>query len=416
MLRPVLEIYIVWHPADPRGKDIAVEFVEHFHGSVYTGLLGGAVEVFVRSMGWAAAGDAPRPIPCAGTPLPNGIGQSEFTVIVPLMGIEMAVAIEGKSGSWRDYIENIARMQQENPTRVGVFPYLIDQDATNNTELGGILGKYQCIASSSAEREEETQITLRCRDLAQGIAQLLSGNDEQRLTIFISHTKRSGLNEKENVSSLIDMIRQLIANTRLQVFFDTSDLQPGHDWDEGLRKNAARSALLALRTDLYSSREWCQREISIAKREGMPVVILDALDLGERRGSFLMDHVPRVPVRMRGSYWQRQDIYRALNLLVDECLKRKLWMHQKAMSQDKRKLGIMWWAPHAPEPLTLVQWLEAAKKSGTLPAAGSVVRILHPDPPLGADEKLVLDQMLSFIRGDYELDIMTPRLLSARGG
>ena len=122
MLRPVLEIYVVWHPADPRGEDIAVEFVEHFHGSVYTGLLGGAVEVFVRSMGWTAAGDAPRPIPCAGTPLPNGIEQSEFTVIVPLMGIEMAVAVEGKSSSWRDYIENIARMQQESPTRVGVFP------------------------------------------------------------------------------------------------------------------------------------------------------------------------------------------------------------------------------------------------------------------------------------------------------
>lgn len=416
MLRPVLEIYVVWHPADPHGEDIAVEFVEHFHGSVYTGLLGGAVEVFVRSMGWAAAGDAPRPIPCAGTPLPNGIEQSEFTVIVPLMGIEMAAAVEGRSSSWRDYIGNIARMQQESPTRVGVFPYLIDQDAANHTELGKILGKYQCIASSSAEREQEAETTLRCRDLVQGIAQLLSGNEEQRLTIFISHTKRSSPNEEENVSSLIDMVRQVIANTRLQSFFDTSDLQPGRSWDEGLRKGVVRSALLALRTDLYSSREWCQREISIAKREGMPVVILDALVLGERRGSFLMDHVPRVPVRMREGYWQRQDVCRALNVLVDECLKRKLWMHQKAMSQDKRELGIMWWAPHAPEPLTLVQWLEVTKKSGTLPAAGSVVRILHPDPPLGADEKLVLDQMLSFIRGDYELDIMTPRLLSARGG
>ena len=416
MLQPVLEIYVVWHPADQRGEDIAVEFVEHFHGSVYTGLLGGAVEVFVRSMGWAAAGEAPRPIPSTGTPLPNGIEQSEFTVIVPLMGIEMAVAVEGKSCSWRDYIENIVRMQQENPTRVGVFPYLIDQGAADNTELGGILGKYQCIASSSAEREGEGEITLRCRDLTQGIAQLLSENEEHRLTIFLSHTKHGNLNEEENISSLIDMIRKIIANTRLQEFFDTNDLQPGRSWDDELRKNAARSALLALRTDLYSSREWCQKEILIAKCEGMPVVILDALGLGERRGSFLMDHVPRVPVRMQGGYLQRQDIYRALNLLVDECLKRKLWIHQKAMSQNKREFEIMWWAPHAPEPLTLVQWLEAAKKSGTLPAAGSVVRILHPDPPLGTDEKLVLDQMLSFVCGDYELDIMTPRLLSARGG
>jgi len=36
----------------------------------------------------------------------------------------------------------------------------------------------------------------------------------------------------------------------------------------------------------------------IAKRAGMPIVILDAPVLGEERGSFLMDHVPRVPVRL----------------------------------------------------------------------------------------------------------------------
>ena len=32
-----------------------------------------------------------------------------------------------------------------------------------------------------------------------------------------------------------------------------------------------------------------------AKQAGVPVVILDALDEGEDRGSFLMDDVPRVP-------------------------------------------------------------------------------------------------------------------------
>ena len=74
------------------------------------------------------------------------------------------------------------------------------------------------------------------------------------------------------------------------------------------------------------------------------------------------------------------------------------------------------WAPHAPEPLTLVQWLERAKEAGTLPAAGSVVRVLHPDPPLGADERLVLEQVLSLCRENCTLDITTPRLLAARGG
>ena len=393
-----------------------MKVVDHFHGSVYTGMFGGAVEVFVRSEGWEAMEDAPRPIPCAGIPLPNGIEQSEFMAIVPLMGTELAAAVECRSNPWWDYIAGIVRIQQESPTRVGIFPYLLDRGATDQTELGALFGKYQHIAYPPSEERRETEIAFLCRDLAQGTVQLLSEDENSRLTVFVSHTKRSGSDGEYTVSSLITTVREVIASTHLREFFDTSDLQPGRNWDAELRNKAGRSALLAVRTDQYSSREWCQREISIAKREGMPVVILNALEEGERRGSFLMDHIPRVPIRMEAGSWRREDIYRALNLLVDECLKRTLWMHQEALSRDGQEIEIAWWSPHALEPLTLIQWLEAAKKAGTLPGAGALVRVLHPDPPLGSEEKLVLEQLISLSHADYELDIMTPRLLAARGG
>ena len=62
-------------------------------------------------------------------------------------------------------------------------------------------------------------------------------------------------------------------------------------------------------------------------------------------------------------------------------------------------------------------WLgRSTGKAGTLPAEGSDVRILHPDPPLGAVEKLVLEQVLALGRKGGNLDILTPRLLAARGG
>jgi len=41
---------------------------------------------------------------------------------------------------------------------------------------------------------------------------------------------------------------------------------------------------------------------------------------------------------------------------------------------------------------------------------------LHPDPPLGFDEKAVLEQMLSFGGLEGKLDVMTPRQLAGRGG
>lgn len=414
MIPPVLEIYVVWHPSEVKAAEVAGELVEHFNGTIFTGLIRGAVEVFMRSEGWRNDKDAPRPIPRPDTPLPNDIRHAEFTVVVPLMGTEMAKAVETGPSSWRSYLENVCGMREENPKSVAVFPYLLDSQATDKTVLGKLLGKYQRIANSTPDGE--TEASLRCRDLSQGISQFLSGDENRRLNVFISYTNQEMPEARNTAANLVEMVRCAIENTHLSRFFSPSDLQPGREWEKELREKAASSALLALRTDLYPSREWCQREISIAKREGMPVIIMDALDAGEERGSFLMDHVPRVPVgKTPEGGWQKRDIYRALNLLVDECLKRELWIHQQALSGKDPRLEIAWWAPHAPEPLTLVEWLG---KSGKEAAAsdGRVVRILHPDPPLGPEEKLVLEQVLSLGRPGGELDIMTPRLLAARGG
>ena len=308
------------------------------------------------------------------------------------------------------------RLADNTSGRVEIFPCLIDPGAADNTVLGEMLNPYQRIAASPLDTDGEAEGTLRCRELAQGVTQFLSQEEENRLTVFISHTKRASPDGEKTTAELISMVRQVIANTRLREFFDASDIQPGGGWAAELRTKAASSAMLAIRTDLYSSREWCQREILLAKRAGMPVVTMDALQVGEERGSFLMDHVPRIPVCTTQDRWSKRDIYQALNLLVNECLKRALWIQQKELSRSVPGLDIAWWAPHAPEPLTLVHWLEEAKKAGIIPGNGSDIRVLHPAPPLGPAEKLVLKQLLELCRQRGTLDIMTPRLLAARGG
>ena len=49
MLPPVLEIYVVWHTKDAEGQTIADTLLGHFRGTAFSGLIGGAVEVYVRS-------------------------------------------------------------------------------------------------------------------------------------------------------------------------------------------------------------------------------------------------------------------------------------------------------------------------------------------------------------------------------
>jgi len=414
MLPPVIEIYVVWHPDDADGRGVADKFVDHFHGALFSGLIGGAIEVYVRSVGWRSPNDAPRPMPLPDLPPPNGVAQAELTVIVPVLGPAMADAVQSGEGPWYEYVANIAAARQAHARRVAVLPLSIDPAAIDGTVLAGLIGRWQLIAAPGAAQQDEPASELRCRDLAQAIAQFAETRDG-RLKVFISHTKRALRGDEPDVFGLIDQVRAIIANTRLAEFFDAHDLEPGQDWDAALRRNAGSSALFVLRTDLYSSREWCQREVLIAKQMGMPVVVLDALSHGEERGSFLMDHVPRVRAHEDASGWREEDIRRGLNLLVDECLKRVLWRRQRALAVGYPCLNVAWWAPHAPEPTTFAGWFHKEGRLAMQVAGPGPLLILHPDPPLGADEKQVLQLMAEMAGIDRELDILTPRGLAARG-
>ncbi|MEU1755635.1 hypothetical protein ABZ436_23660 [Micromonospora matsumotoense] len=415
MLPPVLEIYVVWHPGDRAGATVADEVVQHFHGSLFTGLLGGAVEVYVRSAGWRDPGDAPRPVPMPHLASGNGLAPAQLTAVVPVLGYELAAAVESRRGPWHRYVEQIVAGQRQSPDRVALFPLVLHRDAVEETELGRLLNRFHGL-DRGPRVAGETVAERRCRDLAQGIAQFAGGAPGGRLTVFISHTQQPGNQEQAAVQELIAGVRSIIGHTRLNDFFSTNDLQVGTDWGDALRANAAASALLALRTDRYASRAWCQWEVLLAKRAGMPVVLLDALHQGEERGSFLLGNAPCVPVRHQGGSWVEADIRRGVNLLVDECLKRTLWGLQRELAGGLPGLDVTWWAPHAPEPVTLAAWLAEQQGAGRTTSGGGPVRILHPDPPLGPAERQVLDQLAQVGGLDTPLDILTPRTLAARGG
>src|SRR5688572_30576143 len=118
MLPPVLEIHVVWHPRDTDGAAIAQEFVEHFHGTVFSGLIGGAVEVFIRSPGWRSDSDAPRPIPFVDNGTAPGLRAAKAIAVVPLIGNEMAMASRETDSPWQQYLAAIVDTRQAQPNRV----------------------------------------------------------------------------------------------------------------------------------------------------------------------------------------------------------------------------------------------------------------------------------------------------------
>lgn len=405
MLPPVLEIYVVWHPDDAEGEEVAAQVLDHFHGTAFSGLIGGAVEVFVRSAGWLEVGDAPRALPFM-EGFPDAVAPPELVAVVPVLGNGLALELEQRRGAWHDYIETIARAREQAPDKVAVFPLAVDRGVLNGTRLAELIGELQQIGITSNEVAEPSG-ELRCRDLAQALAQFAARPQGERVRVFVSHTKRYGSGQADRLRALVERTRRLIRETRLDEYFDANALQAGTDWASELVAHASDSSVLALRTDLYATREWCQREIVAAKTAGVPVVILDALEDGEVRGSFLMDHVPRIP---GGAEPGDGAIMRALNQLVDECLKRALWGRQQELAVGRADLQVAWWAPHAPEPLTLAVWL----RDETPPHSGPL-RVLHPDPPLGREEVDALETIAALAGAAGRLEIMTPKGLASRG-
>ncbi|HJS84479.1 MAG TPA: toll/interleukin-1 receptor domain-containing protein [Acetobacteraceae bacterium] len=413
MLAAVLDTYIVWHPDDTAGRAVADTFIACFHGDQFTGLLGGAIEVYVRSRGWRGEGDAPRPIPLPGTV--SATAPARYAAVVPLLGNELAFAVESAASPWGAWLQGLLDAQAAAPERIGIYPLALDPDATNASRLGTMFNRFQQLARPDPAAPPEPEAELRCRDLAQALAQLLTGRDAQhRICVFISHTKRASGEDERALAGLIDSLRRIIACTRLAAFFDANDLQPGEDWDQRLRRAAGHSALLALRTDRYASRDWCQREMAIAKRAGMPIVVLESLARGEERGSFLLDHVARVPVRHDASGYELAGLRRGLNLLVSECLKHALWREQEAIAREAGLTNIAWWSPHAPEPVTFARWL-GAEGAAAREAPGGIL-ILHPEPPLTREEQAALHEIAALAGIRARLDVLTPRTLAARGG
>lgn len=406
MLPPVLEIYVVWHPDDDgKARAIADTIIDHYHGDLFSGLIGGAVEVCLRSAGWTGVGSAPRPILLPGDAGPPN--PAAYVAIVPLLGNGLARGVSNDpTNPWHAFLMRMMAASQASPDRVCIRAVALDRDAPGTPTLEGLFADRQFLAGRDPLNPVDD--TMLLRDISQSLAQFIDGSTAP-IQVFVSHTKHMDVTLEAATKAFIKTVRDIIQTTRLAAFFDSQNIQSGEDWAQVLKQNAATGAMLSLRTDCYAGREWCQREVATAKTSGIPIVVLDALERGEQRGSFLLDHLPRIPARRVGPDWDLEGIRRGLALLVDECLKRALWRRQQELAGPAA--GISWWAPHAPEPLTLADWL-----NHNTPSRRKPVIVLHPDPPLTACEVEMVDTMAALAGLKHGVEVLTPRSFAARGG
>ena len=457
----VLDIYIVWHPKDKCGRNVFDRLVSHYHSAHFSGLAGSAIEVFSRSLPLTPETETPCPIATRDGQVGHGIDNTDisdrrtpantaspFTVIIPVIGRHMVSAAHDNNSKWASYLRSLCTVRDaalaSHSPHLLVVPIIGAKGLNTSGEVISSLTNRQGMVLHG-DAYAPGALT---RDVGQAIVQrllwkqtgMLSSSESPRLRVFISHA-RGDIPANDLTGNtpqgVIAKVKAIAQQTRLDTFFDVYDIQADSEWNSSIRERARTSALLMVRTDNYSSREWTQREVFEAKQAGMPIVCLSALNAGESRGSFLLDHVPTIACPQIPKGWappegtQAEDpvdeaIVAALNRLVDEALKFALWRCQEipahvnlakantTQSTSKNHPGFDCAPPTAPEPTVLLKFIQEHRQTY---GNDKHLWLIHPDPPLlPAEQDFLVDLCVQAGYEKGQVYLMTPRSFFAAGG
>lgn len=457
----VLDIYVVWHPRDHAGKEVFNELVTHYHSEHFSGLAGSAIEVFSRSLPLTPETETPCPIATRDGQVGHGTDNTDisdrrtpantaspFTVIIPVIGRHMISAAHDNNSKWASYLRSLCTVRDaalaSHSPHLLVVPIIGTKGLNTSGEVISSLTDRQGMVL----HDDAYAPGALSRDVGQAIVQrllwkqtgMLSSSESPRLRVFISHA-RGDIPANDLTGNtpqgVIAKVKAIAQQTRLDAFFDVYDIQADSEWNSSIRERARTSALLMVRTDSYSSREWTQREVFEAKQAGMPIVCLSALNAGESRGSFLLDHVPTTACPQIPKGWappegtQAEDpvdeaIVTALNRLVDEALKFALWRCQEipahvnlakantTQSTSKNHPGFDCAPPTAPEPTVLLKFIQEHRQTY---GNDKHLWLIHPDPPLlPAEQDFLVDLCVQAGYEKGQVYLMTPRSFFTAGG
>jgi hypothetical protein len=364
--RPFLVLYVVWHPGFVDGPNIAEALREHFRRKLYENVAGGTgLSVIYRST--IAAGEA--------APLRIDLSDSEASAIVVLADQSMA-----SDPSWIRYLQELVGRTEAAGLGTRVFPVSIEPNVVGELTLDEQALRWDQWKGALERRTQRLigELTYEiCRMLRHYLEHLRHpveaadalGVYLKKVQIFLSHSKHD--NDGERIAHAIR--DHLQAGHGLASFFDVHDIPAGLRFQKVLLQQVRVSAMVAIHTDSYSSREWCRREVIEAKRWNVPLVVANCISDVDERGFPYMGNVPVVRLELHND--NRIDF--VIGRLLDEVLKDFLWRCQIELAEANDPNLVF--VPRPPELISLAN----------LPPVADVPRpvIVYPDPPLSAEEE-----------------------------
>jgi TIR domain len=375
--RPFLVLYVVWHPGYDGGAKVAESLYEHFRRALYENVAGGTgVSVIFRS----------APAPGCTTPLPIDLDEAETTAIIVLADSALA-----EDPAWLDYLRDLFDRTDAAGLGSRVFPVAVERAALDIRFDEQAL-RWDLWGGTELQHRQQLISELAyefCRMLRYYLEHLKRPAEKgealegylKKVQIFLSHSKHDDDGER-TARAIRD---KLHAGHGLSSFFDIHDIPAGLRFQRILLQQVKVSAVVAIHTDSYSSREWCRREIIEAKRWNVPLVVANCISDLDERGFPYLGNVPIVRMDPRGA--DRIDV--VIGRLLDEVLKDFLWRCRVELVCSAANRAVVF-VPRPPELISLVG----------VPTATDVPEpvIVYPDPPLSAEEERLFEEVAPRVR------------------
>jgi TIR domain len=375
--RPFLVVYVLWHPEYAAGAGIAEALREHFRRKLFENVAGGTgLSVIFRSAA-IPGNDAPPPI---------DLDDAETTAAIILADSHLV-----EDPGWVLYVHNLVEQTEVRGLGTRVFPVSIEARALDISIAEQVL-RWDLWPGDDYQRRSRLISELAyelCRMLRHHLEHLKRPTEEEaaltqylkKVQIFLSHSKHD--DDGDRIARAIR--ERLQAGHGLASFFDVHDIPSGLRFNKVLLLQVKLSAVVAVHTDSYSSREWCRQEIIEAKRWNVPLVVANCLTDLDERGFPYMGNVPIV--RMNPRTADRIDVIIAR--LLDEVLKDFLWRCRVELARALAEHSIVF-MPRPPELISLTNVLKQSGRSASL--------IIYPDPPLSESEAQLFAEVAPRVR------------------
>ena len=372
-----LAIYIIWHPSFKDGQEIADYLYSVFcrdSDKPLNRTIG--IPVYLRKVNYKDNG------------YPKNIdyNESTFNAIIPLIDDDFV-----NDKNYKTYIEEILSYSLQSNGKTKVYPVAISKSAYSFSKT---LGQINFLRADKVEVKRECQRSdennllryLRLNithELCRLMLNMKKAVDEQEsfehspppVKLFISHSKHD--DSKYEALKFKDFIN---SETQLKTFFDANDISFGSNFGDEIKRAVENSALVAFQSDSYAEREWCRIEVLTAKKHGCPVVIVNAIQNGEKRTFPYMGNYPSI--RLKDNF---EDI---VCLTLEQVLYNKytgMLLDEITTLYGLKADSIL---STTPELYSFLQLKERNLENGS-----EFKLIVYPDPPLGTEETELLFKM-----------------------